>query len=244
MDTIVLPPRPNNKEEMIKFDSDAVDGYHVLSNFYRSPITIADYQITQAMRQVNPLLDEWFNSFDVVTWPSSEHLWQSLKATTLGMFCAFLSKGNLGTLSDERMKDLFGPQFSAKKWMKKSMVGIMAKMAVRDDPKIRRRMGISDTALFYHREKLNPETERQVWLDILSLKFDQNPEAKQVLLDTGDTYLYEFQKGAAAKNRKEHWGACFSKGVFKGENAMGTYMMEIRAMLRASAADPNVDLVK
>jgi predicted NAD-dependent protein-ADP-ribosyltransferase YbiA (DUF1768 family) len=184
------------------------------------------------MRQVNPVLEEWIDSLDGVTWPSSEHLWQSLKAKTFDMFCAFLRNGNFGTLSDEKMKDLFGPEFSAKRWARKSMVGIMAKMAVRDDPKLRRRMGIPATDLDYTREKLSPQLERRVWLDILRLKFDQNPDARQVLLDTGYAYLYEFQRGAAAKNRREHWGACVSKGEWKGRNTMGIYMMLARSYLR------------
>lgn len=58
-----------------------------------------------------------------------------------------------------------------------------------------------------------------------------------VLLNTGDDYLLEFNREAARKDANPHWcGFMPRDDVLCGENAMGKYMMEVRAALRKKAA--------
>jgi predicted NAD-dependent protein-ADP-ribosyltransferase YbiA (DUF1768 family) len=219
----------------IYFNSNANAPRHLLSNFSAAPIVFTEAHICPAIGDVCPRIYEWMQE-RTLTFPSSEHLWQALKAATLDVFLAFASGGRLSgcdvlmAIYDEKGLNKW------KWWMRKGCVGIAAKLAA--NPKHKIRLDLVGK-MHYAREQLPLPLEQEVWLAILRLKFKQCAAHRRVLLETGDTPLIEFDKGAGKKGAKaSHWGGMWCKEIHKlvGENVMGRYLMEIRDELRSAAA--------
>lgn len=62
---------------------------------------------------------------------------------------------------------------------------------------------------------------------ILCAKFDQNPEARQVLLETGRRPIYEGNTWS-----DEVWGVVQVGSIWRGRNALGEQLMELRGTLQ------------
>ena len=216
----------------IYFNSNAQAPRHLLSNFSAATIVFTAADVCPAMRGVCPSLDRWMQG-RVATFPSSEHLWQSLKAKSLDAFLAFTSGGCCAGC--DVLLAIYGEKGLRKWqwWMRKGCVGIAAKLASNPKHKIRLTLvGMMD----YSREHLGADAERAVWLTILRLKFRQCVEHRQVLLGTGDAPLIEYDNKAALHGK--HWGGLWCKDTQQvvGENAMGKYMTAIRAEFAERAA--------
>ena len=215
------------------FNSGAQQPWNLLSNFSATTLVFTQPDISAGMRTICPHIDAWMHE-RMVVFPSSEHLWQALKATTREAFVAFAVGGRCS--GAEVLLGIYGDKGLAKWrwWMRKGNVGIAAKLAA--NPK---RAVVLDLVgrLDYAREQLAADVERDIWLTILRLKFKQSEGHRQVLLNTGNALLIEFDKGAARASRQGgwvHWGGMWSKEtqcVVGGENVMGGYLMEIRAEL-------------
>ena len=86
--------------------------------------------------------------------------------------------------------------------------------------------------MYYSCERLRPELERRIWLQLLDKKYTSNEANREALLATGDKKLIEFARSAAQEGAREHWGGCMKDGELRGDNVMGGYMEETRAALR------------
>lgn len=65
----------------------------------------------------------------------------------------------------------------------------------------------------------------------LRLKFDQHPDLREKLLQTGDHFIFEDvsrRKGA----RHKFWGAVLTNNGFEGQNMTGKLLMELREELK------------
>lgn len=104
-------------------------------------------------------------------------------------------------------------------WMKKDNIGIVAKMATNE--KIGKKLGL----------KRNPDFKStdELWIQILLTKYKKE-EFKQLLKNTGDIYLLEFDRGAYNRfgQSKVNWGGNIIDNELWGKNLMGKYLMEIR----------------
>lgn len=234
--------------------------YQSFSNFYYTSIEVTRATLGEdgvaALLAVCPSLCNWLDHPDEHhVFPSSEHVWQSLKATDSSTRYQFTTQGYLGQWNINHFLDTGAEQKALAKqhkaarlgksyagtalseataslayWQNKHMIGIVAKMAA--NPKHAEALEVVD-GMDYGRETLAPEVERAAWLAILHLKFTQNATLHADLLATGASQLVEFDRKAAAK-QGSHWGGCYRKsdGVLCGENAMGQYLMAVRDMLR------------
>lgn len=212
--------------DFLYFGSGSKAPYQLLSNFARAPIVVtrATLTIHPALALAQPRLAEFLTKQDGFTFPTSEHVWQSTKATTLGAFRAFTTEGRFGRWDANIFAALYSKTDKAKAkfdyWHKRDMLGIQAKLA--SSAKHAKRLGVTD--MDYSRETLAPDVERAVWLAILQLKFEWNATHAEVLRDTGEKQLVEFDKSAG------HWGGFIRDGALVGENVMGRYMSETRAL--------------
>ena len=90
------------------------------------------------------------------------------------------------------------------------------------------------------------ERKQSLWLTILRSKF-QDPAMRRVLLDTGDSHLVEYAKGAVRRQRiglePERWGGWDytpddrSAVHIWGDNHMGRLLMTVRDEIRAEIGD-------
>lgn len=215
------------------------------SNFFSAPFTLRrshiDTQAAVLFTKANPDWLSWIpaNGVDFV---SSEHCWQSLKATNQRTFNRFTATGDLSRFTPDSFKpflklnktDKSDPQKvvkacdqSFKIWSPKRSIGIIAKQAA--NPKYRIGCGFGTADMQYNREIFSPEIEMAIWKVILTQKFAQNLTLKQNLLNTRGMYLLEFDRGAAQEGKKVHWGGYITpEGQLLGENVMGIYVMQIR----------------
>jgi predicted NAD-dependent protein-ADP-ribosyltransferase YbiA (DUF1768 family) len=220
------------------FNSAAQQPWHLLSNFSAATLVFTQSDICAGMRTTCPHIDAWMQD-RMVVFPSSEHLWQALKATTREAFVAFAVGGRCS--GAEVLLGIYGDKGLDKWrwWMRKGNMGIAAKLAA--NPK---RAVVLDLVgrLDYSRERLAADVERDIWLTILRLKFKQSTTHRRALLETKERILIEFDKSATRASRGGgwvHWGGMWSKEtqcVVGGENVMGGYLMEIRAELAMLAA--------
>lgn len=210
------------------FNSGAQEPWNLLSNFNAATIIFTANDICAEMRMVCPRIDEWMHE-RMVAFPSSEHLWQALKATTREAFVSFAVGGRCSGV--EVLLGIYGDKGLAKWrwWMRKGNVGIAAKLAANPTHKV-----VLDLVgrMDYTRERLDADVERGIWLAILRLKFKKSINHRQVLLNTGNALLIEFDKGTV-RNGGAHWGGMWNKETQRviGENVMGRYLMEIRREL-------------
>ncbi len=125
------------------------------------------------------------------------------------------------------------PVFSQKEpthWQKRQCLGIAAKMAVNA-----KRAATLGFKLCRAEGEFSPLREgdllERVWLDILAWKFSQAPQARAILLATGDKPLVEFSHRNPAK---QFWGGAMdaTTGQLLGKNVMGGFMMKTRAKMR------------
>ena len=192
-----------------------------------------------------PELKGWLGPEGQV-FPSSEHLWQALKAKNLRTFLRFTVGGDFGSWAPDvfvrttlrnkvknlsARKALLLGQSKVVHWAKKQNIGILAKIAANSEYAADLQLDeIGD--MNYAREHLPDDVERAVWLAILKQKYSQDPLLQLLLTNTGDEMLVEFEKAAARTPSKVKWGGCISpSGVLLGRNVMGTYLMATRAAL-------------
>src|SRR5262245_25965046 len=152
--------------EFVYFGSGQQAPRNLLSNFSAVELVFTDTHICPEMIAVNPLLGEWMAG-RAVYFPSSEHLWQALKAKTFNTFLAFSTGGRLS--GGDVLNAIYREKGLRKWvwWMRKSCVGIAAKLAA--NPKhavVLDLVGKMD----YRRERLLPQVELAIWLAILRLK--------------------------------------------------------------------------
>jgi predicted NAD-dependent protein-ADP-ribosyltransferase YbiA (DUF1768 family) len=185
-------------EKFIQFHSNAKDNYNLLSNFaeIKEGITI-----------------------DGITYPSSEHAYQSQKYIDKIRFSVDGDLGNIKGFS------LVFDDFENKKkfWMKKNNIGIIAKMSTNKN--LEKKLGL------IRDEKFIPNDD--IWYIILSEKFKIEP-FRQILLNTGDIYLLEFSRSAKKLYEQKiinFWGGMIDDGVLYGNNKMGKLLMNIRLLI-------------
>jgi len=157
--------------------------------------------------------------YDGLKYCSTEHAFQAQKYQKSDRF-RFSVNGDLGNIDnlDNMFRLVFGDKWESKKkfWMKKSNVGIVAKMAT--NPTIGKKLGLKRDDNFKSTDEL--------WLSVLSLKYEI-PMFKELLISTENAYLVEFDR--AAKHRLSKWGGIVDEnGVMFGDNLMGKYLMTIR----------------
>lgn len=222
----------------VYFKSTGKAPYNQLSNFFHAPITVTTKDVPVAMSQLCPGIREWLPA----TFPTSEHLWQALKARDQATFLRFTTTGDLGAWNPDvfaktvayLVKDKIEMAARAQKklaeWKKKNNLGIQAKLAA--NPDYAQRLNLAGHMNF-EREHLAADVERIVWLAILKLKFRQNAGPRAVLLSTAGKRLIEFAPGAA--RRPEHWGGLVTPGpgplTVVGDNVMGNYVQAVRDSL-------------
>jgi predicted NAD-dependent protein-ADP-ribosyltransferase YbiA (DUF1768 family) len=230
--------------EFVYFYSNAVEPYYQLSNFYQTMVHFKREHVIPEMLRYCPKLNEWLGEEGRI-FPSSEHVWQSLKARDLATFLAFVQGGrfadmlvffqafyqNVAARSNKEWFKLVAQKCTF--WGRKNMVGIAAKMAA--EPKNAFKLGLlvdNQDKMDYRLERLTPAVERAIWLTILRQKIRQNAAVRAVLMGIPrGQRLIEFDRGAA--QRKTHWGGLWdaeAKCVI-GENFMGQYLMAVRTEL-------------
>lgn len=157
--------------------------------------------------------------YDDLLYYSTEHAFQSQKYIKEQRY-RFSVNGDLGNV-ESGFKLVFGDDYKKKKeyWMKKNNIGIIAKMATKEN--IGEKLGLIRVDDFVSNHKL--------WLNILSSKFNIT-EYKNLLLSTNDTYLLEFDRGAQKNLPK--WSGIIKNNKLYGENLMGNYLMIIRKKLK------------
>jgi hypothetical protein len=241
--------------DYIYFGSGARGDYKCLSNFSHCTMTLRAFPKSFLHHQ--PALATWFPQ-DIenieLSFPSVEHLYQSLKARDKHTFLRFTNNGDIGswnpnvflmttitkkkakiakrldkqtkTLSQQDMID--AAKVDMNFWKKKNMIGIQAKLAANAD--YGSALGLGTQHMNYEKEYLSAEEEANLWHDLETLKYKQNPRERTVLKGTGSALLVEFDKGA--KRHHVHWGGLVEDNDggqrVLGDNAMGKYLMRIR----------------
>jgi predicted NAD-dependent protein-ADP-ribosyltransferase YbiA (DUF1768 family) len=238
-------------EDYIYFSSRGKAPWHELSNFASVPLTLTPALVLASpiLSLVQPRLLGFVSEKEEVIFPSTEHIWQALKARDSATFFAFTVHGTFGSWNPNVFALTVARKIppKAKKGKKKSItleefviskmnqwrtrgnknnIGIQAKLAA--NPTYAKPLGLSESQMAYDREHLDAATEQNVWLAILRLKF-QVPHFKELLLSTGNAVLVEFDKGAT--RRHVHWGGMAVEGAVVGDNAMGKYLMQVRSEL-------------
>lgn len=155
--------------------------------------------------------------------PCSEHAYQSqLFPDAIQLF---QNGGILSVLSVEAFLYLGFKQKEAEKkykyWSRKNMVGILSKMYATRQKKYKR--------------KMDEQECKTTFLDILYAKYTQNNELFNILRNTKDSYLLEFDRGAERKwNKyqiKTRWAGMVVDNKVVGNNQQGVLHMLIRHKL-------------
>ncbi len=243
------------------FGSNASGDMKKLSNFFACPVrlTRADLVSTPVLSTLVPDLSEWLGA-DGLVFPSSEHLWQALKARNAPTLRRFAVGGDLAILSPGlfqrttllaqarkvwrgkgdtivSLKKLDGASLKKVVYWEKRGVGIAAKLASKEA--YGQTLELGPEHMDYARETLAPDVERAIWLLVLRLKFEQNPALGDLLLSTQGHTLVEFDKAGARLDGpvKVKWGAYVDPTThcLRGQNVMGTYLMATRDILAGNA---------
>ena len=134
----------------------------------------------------------------------------------------FTIDDDLGNIN--RFKLVFADNVYEKKqnfWMKKDNIGIIAKMST--NKKIGLKLGL--------RRNINFKSTDELWKKILNKKFAIDAY-KNILINTNNYYLLEFDKGAKNKFDKHNmtlfWSGLIKDNILYGNNQMGKYLMDIR----------------
>jgi predicted NAD-dependent protein-ADP-ribosyltransferase YbiA (DUF1768 family) len=228
----------------VMFGSNAYGDMHKLSNFYASELVLRPADLTPELLSLCPNLKDWVPAGGLF-FPTSEHLWQALKATNRATFLRFTSAGDLGLwkvsifantvapskVEKEKKNDMSELARVATKsmihWQKKHNLGVQAKLAA--NKKYAKKLNLDKGRMNFEREHLAPATERSVWLTILKLKFAQNAELRAILSATRGTRLVE--TSGRGKAEKAHWSGRVKDGKLIGDNAMGHYLEALRESL-------------
>lgn len=152
--------------------------------------------------------------FNGLKYNSTEHAFQAQKYIESDRY-RFSIDGDLGTWEGFSLVNSKDINF----WKKKDNIGIIAKMAT--NIKIGKKLGLTIDPNF--------KSTIDLWIDILLLKYKKS-EYKNILLNTGDSYLIEFDRGSKVKGSK--WGGIIEDGVLYGDNRMGIYHMIIRKLIK------------
>lgn len=170
---------------------------------------------------------------------SSEAVWQGSKARSERVSKMFLQDGALGSLAAAAFKKFFprtDDEKLAKKlkyWSRGESVGILAKMA--SNKKHAKKLGIEESEYNYEIEHLPEDELEERWLPILRAKYAPNTPMRKTLLETGEEYLLEFDRGAT--RRDSFWGAIDDEdGNITGNNFMGRMLMKVRDEIRSEEA--------
>jgi predicted NAD-dependent protein-ADP-ribosyltransferase YbiA (DUF1768 family) len=191
------------------FWSSAKQPWHRLSNFQEMPVRYGGRDYPSSEHAFQAQLDMRGPEMYMTNGPLVAYTAQSFRET-----------GAFPGMDEDKL------QRKADWWAQKANIGILAKLAIKraKDKKMKKSMTIDECAL--------------VFLEILLDKFDRNPTLKDVLLNTRDTYLLEFERGAERVFRKSNgakrtrWGGMVVDGKIMGDNQMGKWMMVVRKELQ------------
>lgn len=234
------------------FGSGSKVPYNLMSNFAHIHIVMAYDEVPAALMKLCPDFAKWIPRYVGIRFPSSEHLWQALKANNAKTFYDFTIDGRWGRLSAAAFL-AFAPKTQSageqqkwalgkyQVWSAKDNVGILAKMASNPDYAEQLNYVPGEDMIYERETPATPELEKEVWLAILRLKFDSHPygaRAKRLLLETGHEYLLEHVRGAVKQPLEEHWGGCYDKKKKQivGQNNTGRYIMALRRIYFDAAA--------
>jgi len=190
---------------IISFNSNSVMPLNILSNFNGCEIT-----------------------FDEIIYPSSEHAFQAhlIPKDKRNMYSVAgpYSKLNIETfriffpkLTDEKLIN------KVKYWERKSNVGILAKMASKP-AHLSKHHGLVRTMI-------SKEDAEELFKSILVCKFEQYPKFRNLIINTGTSYILEFDKSATRLEEKgltSRWGGMIVNDMVVGNNQMGVLMMWLR----------------
>ena len=208
-------PRLLDGKRFVTFNGCSGLPFRYMSTIVHGPVTL-DPTAVSVLKQVNPLIAE--HSF-----PSVAHAWTALKATNQETLQLFASDGSLAKLTPEAFWPFSKhPDRTHEYWSAMDGVGVLAELAGK--PKHAKALGIID-GMDYGRELLEPELERAVWLQLLRLKYEQNPRHLRVLRATHSALLVAHDPYA------RHWGGRVEQGQLVGDNAIGRYTEQVRAQL-------------
>lgn len=188
-------------EKVIAFWSTGKKGVYELSNFQ---------QINGGIKPFD----------DNISFISAEHAYQSRKFIESDRK-RFGMSGDLGNIDGFRL--VFGEKTYKSKqdyWMKKSNIGIIAKMAT--NTKNVKKLCLHPIIDFRSTNKM--------WMEILYAKYIKEPY-KQLLKNTGTAYLLEFDRGSQRKTMNGNppiWAGMIIDNKLYGKNLMGKYLMHIR----------------
>lgn len=232
----------NDYSLCLTFGSNAKGDLHKLSNFYATEVLLRPSDLTPALLSVCPNLKDWVPASGLF-FPTSEHLWQALKATDKATFLRFTSNGDLGRWNVSIFANTVAPGKCENKedmselarqatksmmhWQKKHNLGVQAKLAANET--YAENLNLDKGRMNFEREHLLPATERSVWLTILKLKFARNEELRDILIATRGKRLVEMP--GRGKAEKAHWNGRVKDGKLIGDNVMGLYMELVRESL-------------
>lgn len=159
---------------------------------------------------------------DKLVFISTEHAFQSRKYVEKDRI-RFSVNGDLGTI--EGFKLVCREKEYEKKrdyWMKKENIGVVAKMATNE--KLGKKLGLERNSEFVSTDEL--------WIQILMCKY-RKEEFKQLLKNTKDIYLLEFDRGAYHRFGVSPviWGGNIIDNKLWGKNQMGKYLMHVRDLM-------------
>ena len=197
--------RDVNGMTITSFNSNSVMPLNILSNFN-------GYEI----------------KFDGIIYPSNEHAFQAHLIAEENRFL-YSVEGPYSKLDVETFRHFF-PKLTDDKlankvtyWAKKSNVGILAKMASK--PKnLSKHHNIV-------RIVISKEDCEELFKRILMCKFEQYLEFKRLIMNTGKSYILEFDKSATRLEKEDkvsRWGGMIVNNKVVGHNQMGGMMMWLR----------------
>tara|TARA_B110000037_G_C16912978_1_gene421070 strand:- start:16 stop:720 length:705 start_codon:yes stop_codon:yes gene_type:complete len=135
----------------------------------------------------------------------------------------FSKDGDLG--SWHGLKYFFKPEELDKKfkyWNKKYNIGIVAKMA--SNKKYHKKLKLTSI-------KTDKQTTFNLWFGILIKKYTIQ-FYRDILLDTNNHYLCEFDRLGATYPDRVFWGGMIVENKLYGNNKMGKYLMAIRNFIQ------------
>jgi predicted NAD-dependent protein-ADP-ribosyltransferase YbiA (DUF1768 family) len=178
------------------------------------------------MQQANPMLTTWANKPERRRFPTVEHAWTALRAQNEASYIMFIVGSPLAEVSYKVLELIYAhdkAERKAEQWSASNHVGHMAKLA--GNPHFQNVLGLAMT-----NARVDCVLERAIWLQLLRLKFEQNPDHLEMLQRTHSARLIELDRGA--EKHGSHWGGLVRGDVLHGENVMGNYLEEVRAMLQ------------
>ncbi len=118
----------------------------------------------------------------------------------------------------------------SKYWIKKDMVGIVPKMVVNKIYK--KKLGLTIDDINYNNEFYTYKNIiKPIWTFILTLKYNQNEKLRNLLKDTDNVYLLEFDRSAERLHKlkkSSFWGGMIKNDILIGKNMMGIILMKVR----------------